>query len=140
MVEVHAVDRSDERRGEEDGGPGGDALDLLGLRVRSLGHRLRLEREVDAEDVLEERSERVGLVLRTDRVVLDVAQVPPLLLVDSRVVDQSREDVVERRGRALELDHLPREVVDPPGDGGAAPEDLVLDLVDVVLEPGDTGT
>ena len=54
-----------------------------------------------------------------------------------RLVDQASEDVLQRRGRALELDHLPRQLVDPTRDGGAATEDLVLNLVDVVLEPGD---
>ncbi len=72
-----------------------------------------------------------------DSVVLDVTQVPSFFLVDSRLGSQATEDVVERVGRALELDHLSRQLVDAARDGRAAPEDLVLDLVDVVLEAGD---
>ena len=39
--------------------------------------------------------------------------------------------------RALELDHLSGQLIDATGDGWAAAEDLILDLVDVVLEAGD---
>ena len=47
------------------------------------------------------------------------------------------EDRDERLGRALEADHLARELVDAPRDVRAAVEDVVLDLVDVVLDAGD---
>ena len=105
--------------------------------MRRLGDGLRLERQVDAEDVLQERAERVRVLLGPNGVVLDVAQIPPFLLVDPRLVHQPRQDVVQRACRALELDHLSCQLVDATGDGRAAAEDLVLDLVDVVLEAGD---
>ena len=37
---------------------------------------------------------------------------------------------------ALELDHFPRQLVDPPGHLGVAAEQLVLDLIDVVFQAG----
>ena len=55
--EVHPVDRPDDRRGEEDRRPGRDLLDLLVLLDRRLAEDLRLEREVDAEDVLQQLAE-----------------------------------------------------------------------------------
>ena len=50
---------------------------------------------------------------------------------------QAVEHAEQRAGGALELDHLARQLVDAPGHLGVAAEDLGLDLVDVVLEPGD---
>src|SRR4029453_1062550 len=69
--------------------------------------------------------------------VLNVAQIRPRLLADLRLVDQARKDVVQRARRALELDHFSYQLIDATGNGGAATEYLVLDLVDVVLEAGD---
>ncbi len=45
----------------------------------------------------------------------------------------------ERMDGALELDDLAGQLVDPPGDRGVAAEELVLDLVDVVLQPRHDG-
>ena len=45
----------------------------------------------------------------------------------------------ERVDGALELDDFAGQFVDPPGDGGVAAEQLVLDLVDVVLQPRHDG-
>ena len=82
-------------------------------------------------------AEAVDPLLDAQGVVLHVAQVAALLVVHAGQLDQLSEDARERLGRALELDHLARQLVDAPRDGGAAAEDLVLDLVDVVLETGD---
>ena len=43
----------------------------------------------------------------------------------------------QRPGGALELDDLAGQLVDAPGDARVAAEHLGLDLVDVVLQPGD---
>jgi hypothetical protein len=137
VLEVHAVDRPDQRRREQDRRPRRDPLDLLVLGDRDLAERLGLERQVHAQDVLEELAEAVDLLLDPERVVLDVAQVAALLLVDVRVADQVREHARQGLRRPLEQDHLPRELVDAPRHALVPAEDLVLDLVDVVLEPRD---
>ena len=67
VVEVHAVDGADQGRREEDGGPAGDLLDLLVLRVdwpRSAALHLLVLRpghqgRVDGEDVLQQLPEAV---------------------------------------------------------------------------------
>ena len=41
---------------------------------------------------------------------------------------------------ALEIDHLTRKVIDPPGYPGITLEQLVFDFVNVVFESGDNGT
>ena len=88
--------------------------------------------------LLQQVAKAVGLLLDTERVVLDVAQVAALLVVapaDACISPSRIGD--ERLGGALELDHLAGELVDAARDGGAAVEDVVLDLVDVVLDAGD---
>ena len=74
-------------------------------------------------------------------VVGDVAEVALQLVVDA-VLGRSRRSEpcsIADSGRVgpLELEHLARQLVDPAGDRRVAAEDLGLDLVDVVLEPGD---
>ncbi len=72
----------------------------------------------------------------------DVAQVALQLLVGAVLVEpghQPLEHAEQGAGGPLELDHLAGQLVDAPGDPRVAPEDLGLDLVDVVLQPGDHG-
>src|SRR4051812_16656379 len=114
VLEVHAVDRADQRRSEQDRRPGGDLLHLLVLVDRHLVEGLRLEREMHAEDVLEEHAEAVDPFLDAFGVILYVAEVPALLLVDAGEVDQLAEDARERFRRALELDHLACQLIRAP--------------------------
>jgi hypothetical protein len=48
---------------------------------------------------------------------------------------QLGEDVVQRLDRPVEGDRFPGELVDPLGHACVAVEDLLLDLVDVCLQP-----
>ena len=57
-----------------------------------------------------------------------------LVLVEAQL--QGLQHVDQRVGGALELDHLAGQLIDPAGHRGVAAEELVLDLVDVVLQPG----
>ena len=69
----------------------------------------------------------------------DVPQVALQLLVGAVFLEARDEGVehrVERVGGALELDDLARQLVDAPRDLRIASEDLHLDLVDVLLQPG----
>jgi hypothetical protein len=52
---------------------------------------------------------------------------------------QALQNVQQGAGRPLEFDHLAGQLVDASGHLGVAAEDLRLDLVDVVLQPGDHG-
>ena len=78
--------------------------------------RLRLERQVDAEDVLEERAEAVDLLL--DRGARGpgrrAGSGAPRRRRRGRSIRRAR--IGERLGRALELDHLARQLVDPARD------------------------
>jgi hypothetical protein len=72
-------------------------------------------------------------------VVGDVPQVLLQLLVRAVLLeagDERLEHRVEGPRRALELDHLAGQLVDAARDRGVAAEDLDLDLLDVLLEPG----
>ena len=88
QVEVHAVDRRDERRREEDRRPRRDALDLLVLLEARLGHpgHLRVlpltdECGVDLQDVGEQVAETGQPLDHPRGVVGDVAQVAAQLQV-----------------------------------------------------------
>ncbi len=77
----------------------------------------------------------------TDRgVVGDVAQGALELLVGVVLLEPGRQPVQhpqQRPGRPLELDDLARQLVDAPRHLRVPAEDLSLDLVDVLLQPGD---
>src|SRR5215210_8796843 len=104
VAEVHAVDRTNERRREQDGGPGGDLLYLLVLGEAGEG-------QVHAEYALKQLAEASEPLRDLQEVVLDVAQVAPYLGVDVRwlVLDHVAEHAAQGLGRPLELDHLTRE-------------------------------
>ena len=105
MGEVHPVDRPDERGCEEDGGPGGDALDLLVLLQAGLGESLCLvaltlshQRGVDRQDVLEQRPEPVDPIDDPQYVVLHVAkealQLRDILTVNATLVAQRQNEEI----------------------------------------------
>src|SRR5215213_710395 len=79
VIEVHPVDRTDERRGEQDRRPGADLLYLVVLPDGRLREGLDLlvllqphQREVDAQDVLEEILVASDPLVDLYGVVLDV--------------------------------------------------------------------
>ena len=49
------------------------------------------------------------------------------------------DDAEQRLGRPLDLDHLTSEGIDAAQDGGVVVEELILDFVDVVLQPCNNG-
>jgi hypothetical protein len=122
VLEVHAVDGAYQGRREEDGGPGGDAFDLLVLVEAGLGQPLDLvvlaltdQGGVDGERVLEQGAEGVGVFDDPQQVVTDVAEVTLQLDVDVVLVEPATErvdDVEQRLGRPLDLDHLTSEGID----------------------------
>ena len=67
---------------------------------------------------------------------------PPYLRIDvyGLVPHHVPEHTAERFCCPLELDHLARELVDPARHAGIAPEDLGLNLLDIVLEAVDYGS
>src|SRR5919112_3581247 len=60
--------------------------------------------------------------------------------VDGLVPHHISKHTAKRLRRPLELDHLPRELVDPARHAGITPEDLGLYLLDVVPETFDYGS
>ena len=94
---------------------------------------------VDGQRVLKQGAERVGAFDDPQDVVADVAEVTLQLDVDVVLVESalsasmmSSSGLVARWNSITSRD----EVVDAPRDGGVPVEELVLDLVDVVLQPG----
>src|SRR5215212_1550386 len=132
IVEVHPVDTGYEGRDDDDRRPGGD---LLRLVVLVHAH----ESEVDAEDVRKQLAKPLGSLRHAQHALLDVAQVPAHLGVDATHLVLRKAPQRPRQGlRGLvELDDLAEELVDALRNVGLVPEDLHLDLVDVVLEAFD---
>ena len=73
--------------------------------------------------------------------VVDVAEESLELVGDAGLpaVLKALERREERPHGAVELDHLALQEVDALGRIGALAEDLLLDLLDVVVDPGDDG-
>ena len=98
VLEVHPVDGADQRRGEQDGGPRRDLLDLFVLGVGRLGEVLHLlvlllgdDGGVDGEHVAQQLPELVDSFTDLREMVLDVAQVPLELFVDAVLVEPGAE-------------------------------------------------
>ena len=94
------------------------------------------------QGVLQQRAEAVDLLDDTQHVILDVAEValqldvhPVLLEAAGQVVHHGDQ----RLDGPLEVHHLTHQQVDALRDVGVAVEELLLDLVDVVLQPGHHG-
>src|SRR5215211_6409852 len=138
MVEVHPVDGAHQRWGEECRRPGADPLHLVvlgyahfreGLDLLVLGEAY--QRQVHAEDVLQQLPEARHPLLYSYGVVLHIAQVPLQLGVHTRVPKaraQASDDRSQGTGGPLELDHLTRELVDAPTNARVSREDLGLYL------------
>ena len=79
----------------------------------------------------------VTVAAYADRVVVDVAEVPLKLLVNRDVGSplQRLEGGEQGKHRAMELDHLALEEVDPLGRVAAPAEDLVVRLVKLYSDP-----
>ncbi len=121
-------------------------LDLLVLVEGGLGEGLDLlvlglvhEGGVDGQDVAQRLAEAVHPLGHDGRVVGGVAQVSAQLLIGPVLLEPRREageHGQQRTDGALELDDLLRQLVDAAAHLGVATEDLGLDLVDVLLQPG----
>src|SRR5215213_2343293 len=149
VPEVHAVDGDYQGRREENRRPSGDAFDILVLVQAGLGQSFDLivlalsdEGGVDGQRVLEQGAEGVDAFDDPQDVVADVAEVTLQLDIDVVLIEPGAEridDVEQRPGGPLDLDHLTSEGVDAAGDGGVVIEELILDFVDVVLQSCNDG-
>lgn len=63
-------------------------------------------------------------------------QVQAVLL---RSAQQRLQHPPQGMGRTLELDDFTEELVDPAGNVRVCPEQLVLDLIDIIFQPGNHG-
>src|SRR5215210_7514339 len=152
MLEVHPINSGYDRRNDQHGGPSRDLLDLivlgyarlreaidlfglLDVHLRKLGDLLTLgevhQGKVDAEDVLQQLTQRYHLVGKPQGVVPNVAEVTSHLRIDlvSVVLDQVRQDLHQWRGGPSALDRFARKFVDAPRDGHVPAEYLGLYLV-----------
>src|SRR6478736_1192805 len=148
-VEVHAVDRADQGRREEDRRPRRHLLDLVVLRdaeFRHAAHRLAVgllhERRVHPEGRPERVPEGVDPVGQVADGVLDVVE-----RGRDRRLRRSGDDLLDafehvgqRRRRVLHVDDLALQLEDAARDPLVSREELLLDLVDVVLHALEHGT
>ena len=95
--------------------------------------------QVRLEDAGQQLALAGDLLVDAAGVIGDVAEVALELLVDRGVgaALERLERRQQRERRPVELDHLALEEVDALGRIGGVLEDLLLDLLDVVLDPGD---
>jgi hypothetical protein len=124
------VNARDERGDRDDRRPRRDLLD-----DEVLAHTL--EREVRLQNAGQELALAHHYLVHPPPVDRDVPEEAPQPLVHLR--ERAALEVVERfqqwRHGAVELDHLPLEPVDALGRIGTVGEDLLLDLLDVGVEP-----
>ena len=128
VLEVHAVEPEDHRRHGDDRHPARDLAQVLVVAHGELG-------EVGLQHAGEQLVERRDSLRVAAQVVVDVAEVGRGARVEREpglVGGEALHRRDERRHRALELEHLALELVDPLGRvGPAAREDLGLDRVDL---------
>ena len=131
MLEVHAVEAEDHRRHRGDRDPARDLAQVLVVADREL-------REVGLQHAGEQLVEAGDPLGVADQVVIDVAEVRRGARVERQpglVGGEALHRRDQRRHRALELEHLALELVDPLGRVGAeAREDVGLDGVDLDVE------
>ena len=130
VVEVHAIDATDEGGHDEDGSPGRDLLEVL---VALLVH----QRRVDGEHLIEQLPDVGDLVDDARQVVGDVAQISLQALGDLMLVEsgpQRADDGNERVDGTLQVHRLAGESVDALRGGRVTGEHLVLNLLDVLLQ------
>ncbi len=133
-LEVHTPDAGEHGGHCDDRHPGGDLPHVVVLTNPDLG-------EVGLEDRGQQVAVLVDLLHHAGQVVGDVAEVGVQRLrnlLEAVPLGQLLERLEQGMGRPVELEHLPLQVVDalrgvvPSTDSR---EDLLLDLLDVVVEP-----